>query len=252
MRIFTFLIFLFCTTSLLGQHRIAIYDVERDPSSSSLLDDVSSYIVSFYASDDRFIVIDKVNSQLIADEQDRQKSEEFIDGYIVAQGAQEGFDYCYYPKYYKKDKLLSVKVYDVAKGTVISEESVELKKSILGTPKDMKASINKIVDKININCFEIRYEVLRCIDKKKKAAAKELLFAIGYNQRAKKDDKYDIYILSEEKVGNRIIERKDIIGTAKISEVQDGNFSTLKVNNGGEEINAALNSGKQLYGSLSK
>ena len=236
------------STQLLSQHRIAIYDVERDAGSSSLLDDVSSYIVGFYASDDRFIVIDKANSQLVSDEQDRQKSEEFIDGYIVAQGAQEGFDYLYYPKYFSKDKKLSIKVYDVAKGTVITNQSVEIKNSILGTPKDMKMSINKVVDKVNSNCFEIRYEVLRCVDKKIKDDAKELLLAVGYNQRAKEGDVYELYVLMEESVGGQTISRKEVVGSGKIDEVQDGNFSILKVSKGGGVIMTNLKGGTKIYG----
>jgi len=248
MRIFLLLCLTSISLQLSAQHRIAIYDVERDAGSSSMLDDVSSYIVGFYASDDRFIVIDKANSQLVSDEQDRQKSEEFIDGYIVAQGAQEGFDYLYYPKYIKKEKTLSIKVYDVAKGTVITNQSVEMKNSILGTPKEMKMSINKVVDKVNSNCFEIRYEVLRCVDKKMKADAKELLMAVGYNQRAKEDDVYELYILVEETVAGNSISRKEIIGQAKIDEVQDGNFSILKVTKGGGPIMTNLKSSTKIYG----
>ena len=215
-----------------------------------MLDDVSSQIVGYYASDDRFIVIDKANRQLIENEQDRQKSEEFIDGYIVEQGKQEGFDYCYYPKYDKKEKLLSVKVYDVAKGTVMSNQEVVLKKTILGTPKGMNDAIIELIEKVNADCFEIRYEVVRCTDKKKKSEAKNLLFAIGYNQNAKEDQKFEVYHLMEEKVGGKIYERKEVIGVGKIDKVQDANFSTLKVRSGGKKIMSLLNDGQQLYGAL--
>ena len=249
MEIFQLSVLLIWATFSFGQHRIAVYDVEKESGSAILLDDISSYIIANYASDDRFVVIDKANSQLIANEQDRQKSEEFIDGYIVEQGMQEGFDYCYYPKYDKKEKTLSVRVYDIAKGTVVSNQEVELKTSIIGTPKNLKAAILEITDKVNIDCFEIRYEIVRCT-KEKKSSAKELLFALGYNQRAKEKQEFDIYQLVEEKVGSKSIERKEVIGRGEITEVQDGNFSTLKVSKGGDVILSSLTAGQQLYGSV--
>ncbi len=235
--------------SLFSQHRIAIYDVERGANSSAYFKDVSSYIVDMYAADERFIIIDKANSQLIQSEQDRQKSEEFIDGYIVEQGKQEGFDYCYYPKYYKKDKELSVKVYDVAKGTVISRQKVKVKSNIFGSPKDLKKAITQIVDRINTQCFELRYEIVRSTEEKK-GKVKKLLFVVGYNQNVKEEDKYDIYKLVVETIGGKEFERKEVIGLGEIDEVQDGNFSILKVKKGGDVIYEALESGEKLYGSL--
>ncbi len=241
---------LLLASMIYSQHRVAIYDVERPVGSSSMLDNVSSYMVGFYSNDDRFIVIDKANSQLVKDEQDRQKSEEFIDGYIVQQGAQEGFDYLFYPKYFKKDKILTVKVYDVAKGTSIASQSVELKTSLLGLPKELKLKVNRLVDKINSKCFNLRYEIVRCIDKKKKSDAKELLFALGYNQKAREDAEFEIYQMITETVGGKKIERKEVIGMGKIDEVQDENFSVLKVAKGGEAIMTALNNQIKLYGTL--
>lgn len=250
MRILLSMLILMSYISLQAQHRLAIYDVQRPTGSSSLLNDVSSHIVGFYASDDRFIVIDKANSQLIENEQDRQKSEEFIDGYIVQQGMQEGFDYCYYPKYDKKEKTLSVKVYDVAKGTVVTNQEVTLKNTILGTPKDMKSAINKVIEKVNTDCFELRYEIVRCIDKKMKSEAKDLLFALGYNQRAKEQDDYEIYQLVTETIGGKELSRKEVIAKGRILEVQDGNFSTLRVIKGGDVVMTALKAATPLYASL--
>lgn len=249
MRSLYVVLFLIISSSVIGQHRVAIYDVQRDRGTTAQIADVSSYLVGFYASDDRFIVIDKANSQIIKDEQDRQKSEEFIDGYIVDQGKQEGFDYCLYPKYSSTEKLLTVKVYDVAKGIVLTNQSKEMKQSLFGTTKDLKSAVIELADKINTACFEYRLEIVRCIDKKKKASAKQLLFAVGYNQSVKEGDDYEVYVLVNETVGGKAYERKEVIGYGEIEEIQDGNFSTLKVNKGGEAIMTNLNNGNKLYGS---
>ncbi len=249
MRFSSILFFLFIAIQLFSQNRIAIYDVQATRSSKTIVKDVSGYIVNYYASDDRFVVIDKANRQLIKEEQNRQKSEEFIDGYIVDQGKQEGYDYCYYPKYDEKEKMLSIRVYEIASGTVISSQQTKLKTSFLGSPKNMKAAINELIDKVNSDCFEIRYEIVRCT-KEKKNEAKELLFAVGYNQRVEEGLAYKIYCMVEEKVGGKTLERKDFIGKGRIDSIEDGNFSMLKVKEGGKEILKKLNAGVPLYGSI--
>lgn len=233
-------------TSLFGQTRLAVYDVERPKMSSSAFDNVSSQIVSMYANDDRFIIIDKANSQMIADEQDRQKSEEFMDGYIVDQGKQEGFDYCYYPKYTDADRNLTIRLYDVAKGTVVASEVVKVKSSILGTPRGLQEFVVQSIERINNRIFAIRTEILRVTDSKK-GKARMALIATGYNQNAKTQNTYQIYQLVEEKIGQRTVEREDVIGKGVIDKVIDGNFSDLKIKDGHVEIYNALEGGALLY-----
>ena len=157
MRFSIFSLLFVISFSISAQKRIAIYDVQRAKGTATSLSEVSGYIVGNYASDDRFIVIDKANSQLIRNEQDRQKSEEFIDGYIVEQGVQEGYDYCFYPRYDSKEKVLEVKVYDVAKGTVISSQRADIKTGFLKGPKNVQEAVNELINKVNTDCFEIRY-----------------------------------------------------------------------------------------------
>lgn len=83
-----------------------------------------------------------------------------------------------------------------------------------------------------------------------KAKAKNLLFAIGYNQRAREKDSYEIYKLVVESVGGKEYKRKEVIALGEIAEIQDANFSTLKVTKNGEAVMNALKADVQLYGAL--
>lgn len=229
-----------------AQNRLAVYEVERPAGEAAYLDEVASHIVSAYANDDRFIVIDKANSQMIASEQDRQKNEEFIDGYIVQQGIQEGFDFCYYSKYLPTEKKLSVRLYDVAKGTVIANKFIPVKTSLIGKPKGLFLELDQALADINERVFEVRTEVVRMTEDKKNKA-KILLVATGYNQNAKAGQPYEIYQLVEEKVGGKVLMRKEVVGEGEIKEVEDGNFSNLKVTDGNADIYTILKAGKNLY-----
>lgn len=229
-----------------AQNRLAVYEVERPGNEAAYLDAVSSHIVSAYANDDRFIVIDKANSPMIEREQDRQKNEEFIDGYIVQQGIQEGFDYCYYSKYSPTDKKLVIRLYDVAKGTVIANKNIAVKISLTGKPKGLFFEIDQAIADINERVFEVRTEVVRMTEDKKNKA-KTLLVATGYNQNAKTGKPYEIYHLIEEKVAGKMLMRKETVGEGEIKEVEDGNFSSLKVTDGNAEVYTLLKAGKSLY-----
>lgn len=64
---------------------------------------------------------------------------------------------------------------------VILNQEVELGYIIFGIFKNLQFVINKVIEKVNVDCFELRYEILRCIDKKMKLKVKNLFFVIGYN-----------------------------------------------------------------------
>lgn len=81
----------------------------------------------------------------------------------------------------------------------------------------------------------------------KKNKAKTLLIAVGYNQNAKEDREYEIYRVVEEKVGGKTLTRNEVIGKGSIKEVEDANFSMLKVTDGNSEIYQHLSQNLPLY-----
>lgn len=244
-KILTLLVCLFSLSSI-AQVRVAVFNVESPSSITTSLNSISSHIVNLYANDSRFIVIDKANIQLIEKEQDRQKNEEFIDGYIVEQGKQEGFDYCYRIIYTPKKKNMLLILYDIAKGTSIASRNIEVKNTILGTPKGLFPKIDESIADINSSVFKVRTEVVRMTEDKK-GKAKTLLVAIGLNQNASEGQEFEIYQLVEEKLSSGNVLRENVLGQGEIKEIEDNNFSQLKVNSGNEKIYTLLQSGEKLY-----
>ncbi|MEO1261451.1 MAG: hypothetical protein AAFZ15_21790 [Bacteroidota bacterium] len=248
---------LFSCQLLSAQHRVAIYKIDYSELKSGLSSDVNrinaqnlksvtDQIISFYTNDDRFVVIDKANYDLIKSEQERQKSEDFIDGYIVEQGKQEGADYIFYTKYLRKEKTLSLRIYDVATGDVFCESEQELD-LILGVIKDARSKTYHLLNKLNSECFGLFFSVVRSLDKKAGPKTKTLLIAMGRNHKIKESHEVEIFRIAKEKVGEKELNREEVIGKAKVEEVEDANFSQVKVTKGGEQIASHLKNNEQLY-----
>lgn len=240
-----------------NQARIAIYDI--DISESELLSSpitfesdsavgrsnadkmrkIPEYLISYYSNDDRFSVIDLARQPLIKQELERQKSEEFIDGYIVSQGKQEGYDYIFFTQYHRAESQVSVRVYDVASETVLCEVTEKLGKSF-GLLRNLEEVSARLVQQLNNNCFSIYYEVVRSTDGKAGKGVKRLLVLAGADQKMGKGYEFDILRKVEEKVKDRVIERFVVVGKGEIEVVEDENFSILRVKSGGKAIEELL------------
>lgn len=246
---------IFCT-SLNSQKRLAIYETDiidakaakmiqlslfEGTSSEDAVKEVPEYLISSYSKDDRFIVIDKKNQQIIKSEKERQKSEDFIDGYIVEQGKMEGADYLLRSFITNKGKDLAVRIYDVKNEKILCESSTSFKSA--------KSAVKFLVADINQKCFELSFEVVR-VEEEKKGKAKMILILGGYGQNMGVRDNLDIYTLVSEEISGRVIERKQLLGKGIVNQVQDENFSSVKIVEGGKEINEYLSKGAKLYCTL--
>ncbi|HFA50152.1 MAG TPA: hypothetical protein ENJ95_14170 [Bacteroidetes bacterium] len=252
-----FISFLLSFQLLSAQTRIAVYSTDLSELQTGFstdinemnrqnLSNVADRIVSFYTNDDRFLVIDRANYNLIEDEQERQKSEEFIDGYVVEQGKQEGADYIFYTKYLRKEKSLYLRVYDVREGKVFCESEQKFD-VFLGVIKDAGKKVAQLLNKVNNECFSVSFPVVRSLDKKAGSKTKILLVAIGRNQKVKENYELEVFHTVTEKVGDKEIKREEVIGKGKIDKVEDANFSQLKITKGGEAIALALKNGEALF-----
>lgn len=245
------------TASLSAQKRIMVYKTDISEFKAGISSDVNDLneqnirnvadqIVSFYTNDERFVVIDRAKYDLIKNEQELQKSEEFIDGYVVEQGKQEGADYIFYTKYLRKQKALYLRVYDVTNGKVYCENTEEFD-LLLGIIKDAREKVYQLLNKINNECFSISFHVVRSLDKKEGAKTKSLLIAMGHNQKIKLNHELEIFRTVVENIGNKEMERDEVIGEGKIDKIEDANFSQIKVTKGGEAIAEYLQAGEPLY-----
>ena len=80
-----------------------------DLTQPNALTTISDKLVSAYTNDPGFKVIDYRSYDLVADERERQKGEEFIDGYIVEQGKSEGVNFILSPIFVAPDDHVACK-----------------------------------------------------------------------------------------------------------------------------------------------
>lgn len=245
-------VLLLVTVLSYGQTRIAIYDIDLNENrstfvdySSSWLSNIPDYLINFYANDDRFIVIDRKNDQLIKNEKERQKSEEFIDGYIVEQGREEGIDYIVRSWLTEKGKQLNVRFYDVKNETVLCEKSIALSKFFTVVTK-LQITVEELAHEANLSCFNLNFEVVRSLEDKKEKV-KELLVLAGHSRNVTKGDLFLIFEIVEEEIGGKIYTRENILGEGVISKIQDQNFSEVKVKKGGDVIYERLQAKVPIY-----
>lgn len=226
-----------------GKKKFSLF--QKNSGSGEALRVVPPYCINFFANNKKFTVIDRQNLTLINAEKELQKSEEFIDGYIVDQGKSEGADYVLKGLYLENEKNLNLKIYDVATGAVLCGRDETLETNIFGI-KNFESRIHNMLHDMLYDCFDIKYSVVRTIEVKKDEA-KTILVAIGKKHRAKIEDRLEIYTLVTEDIDGEQVQRKVLLGEGELIEIQDENFSVLKVKRGNKEILKSLTENKKLF-----
>ncbi|GLR18775.1 hypothetical protein [Portibacter lacus] len=241
------------SSNINAQSRIAIYETDiidakqkqlitlsifEGSSTEEDIQKIPEYLISSYSQDDRFIVIDKKNEQLIKDEKERQKSEDFIDGYIVQQGKLEGAEFLLRSFVTNKGKELAIRIYDVENSQILCESSTPF--------RNVKNAVESLVSDLNSKCFELYIDVVR-VEEEKKGKAKSILILGGNSQNLTNRATVEIFTKVTEEINGRKIERNLPVGKGVISQVQDENFSLVKVLDGGEEIKNRLDQGQKLF-----
>jgi len=256
--IFTLAFIMMLLSNLSAQKRIMVQAVDviegkkkfslfpKNSGSTEALRVVPPYCINFFANNKKFIVIDRQNLSLITAEKELQKSEEFMDGYIVDQGKSEGADYVLKGLYLETEKNLNLKIYDVATGEVLCARDEALETNIFGI-KNFENRIHNMLHDMLFDCFDIKYSVVRTVEVKKDEV-KPLLMAIGKKHRAKIEDRMEIYTYVTENIDGEEVQRKEYVGEGIIEQVQDENFSVLKLKKGQKEINRLLANNKKLFG----
>lgn len=207
---------------------------------------VPSTIVNFFANNKKFTIIDRQNIQLINQEKELQKSENFIDGFIVDQGKSEGVEYVIKPIFYQDEKKLIIKVYDVATGSVKYATERILDTSFLSGVKDLSETTTKMMREVLIYAFDIKHSFVRTL-KDDDTKPKLLLFALGYNHKVIENDPVFIYVLEQIDVDGEMITKIQSIAKGSIKKVEDANFSHIELKSGHDKIKAALAKGEKFF-----
>lgn len=244
-----------CSVSSYAQKRIGVYNVVGFSSKSnaysslnsqngSVFGAVPAYCVDFYSNNPDFITVDRKNIYFITFEKELQKTENFMDGYVVEQGKSEGVDYLVQSLFDTDTYTLMIQIFDVKEERVLCSSEKQLDRNILGI-KDLRQQVTAMLLEINAKCFESSIPVVRILSFKGKKA-KELLVAAGKDLRIRNGYKFDIFKNTEEKVGGKTVSRKEVVGKGTIVKVEDENFSVLEITDGAEQVLIEVNKGTEL------
>jgi len=244
-----------CRITSYSQKRIGVYNVlgfssknnafsSLNSQNGSVFGAVPAYCVDFYSNNPEFITIDRKNIYFITFEKELQKTENFMDGYVVEQGKSEGLDYLLQSLFDTDTYTLIIQVFDVKEERVLCSSEKQLDRNILGI-KDLRQQVTGMLLEINSKCFESSIPVVRVTSFKGKKA-KELLVAAGKDLRIRNGYKFDVFKNVEEKVAGKTVIRKEVVGKGTIIKVEDENFSILEVTEGAEAVLVEINKGTEL------
>jgi curli biogenesis system outer membrane secretion channel CsgG len=241
-------------------------------SSSANYENVNSIqevVTNSFVKTKRFNIVDRSKMDALKKEKELQKTEDFMDGAVVAQGKSLGAQYLISGHIvsaqaeemraddgkgnieitYKAKLVISLKIIDIETGQVTTSETIEPKagSTLLGMigmgssspqaaiEKAMK-SIQEKIDSFVNNNFPVVFSVVEIQEKDGSGAAKKILIAGGSDFGLSKGNKMKIVEIVDMTVGGKKIKRKKEIGEIKIVKVEDENFSICEVRSGGVDI----------------
>lgn len=232
---------------------------------------IQETVTNAFVKTKRFNIVDRSKMDALIKEKELQKSEDFMDGKTIEQGAALGANFLISGHVisaqaeqmrsddgkgnieitYKAKLLISLKVIDVATGQVINSETIEPKSgnSLLGmigigatspqiaVSKAITSIKGKIDEFVGRN-FPKSFSIAEIQEKDGKGNATVILIAGGSDFGLKKGDKLKVVELTLMDVGGKKLQRKKQIGELKIIKVEDENFSICEVKSGGVDISS--------------
>lgn len=222
-----------------------LLDLDRKHSGDYNTVKSSQGIVSnVFLRDERFTVIDRSNSSAISKELNRQKSESYMDGYVVEQGKQMGAQYMIKGNYIPNERELHVSVFEVASGKSLGLEIIKLKRNLLGTTK-FNEEVDIQVEDLKQRIWPVDFVFHEVVEENKKEVKKVLIVSMT-TTFLEKDDKVNLVIKSEENVAGKLLVRSKLISECKVDYVENENFYILKVKKGKKELKQALSQGQNI------
>ena len=239
---------------------------------------INDAITNALVKTNRFSIVDRSKMQALQQEKNLQKTEDFMDGQVVAQGKSLGAEYLVSGNVnsYTNDGnvakfTFTLSVIDVASNRVLGSEQIESKGGGYGgailmgmvatastgqaTPntgdpesafKKALNDVSKDVDRFVNKNFPLMLSIAELQQKDKKGMPLTLLISGGSSMGVKKGDKFRVVELSEMEVDGKKMTRKKEVGQVQVVNVEDENFSSCKVLAGGAEIGTKSQSGAKL------
>ena len=210
------------------------------------IEQLRDFAIEAVLSDQRFVLIDRNQLSLVEREQELQKSEDFIDGYIVEQGKEIGADYILSGNFNLETFFLDLALYDVGEKTTVSKKNVPMKRSIRWGLKGTRKVINEAVLSM---MYDIAPPSIRIVRETKgsNSKVKEVLISGGDKVGLKSGKKLTAFIEVEEEFEGEMLTRFQNVGVLNVIDTEGPNFSTCKVKDGGNEIKTILKTGEKVY-----
>lgn len=260
---------------------IMAFTYVQGAASSQDVNSIQETVTNAFVKTKRFNIVDRSKMDALKKEKDLQKSEDFIDGTVIAQGVSLGANFLISGHVisaqaermetapssttgqitvtYKAKLSISLKVIDVATGQVVTSETIEPKGGsafggMMGiAPSTPEAAISKAikgiedkVDEFVSKNFPVTFPIVEIQEKDSKGNATKIMIAGGSSFNLKKGDKLKVVEVSTIEVNGKKLERKKEIGELKITKVEDENFSTCSVSSGGIDINSKFEAKSKL------
>jgi hypothetical protein len=220
-------------------------DANSTTSLKSRIEGLQSVVTEIYTKDTRFTVVDRRVTEALTKERELQKSEDFMDGYVVSQGKGIGADYLLRGNYEVRTSRFVLTLYSMEDAKMVAKESSIIKNGFFGM-KDLVEPTEILVRKLNSIAFPLLMKIVEIKDQSK-SKAKKVLIAGGSNRGLKEDMKLDVKIKEEIEVeGEKQVYYKTI-GTAEVDKVEDVNFSIVIIKDGGDDIKKYFDSGTKVF-----
>jgi curli biogenesis system outer membrane secretion channel CsgG len=248
---------------------VGIIPFTYDNANRSDANSITTMVTNAFVKTKRFNILDRSKLEIVKNERELQKSEDFIDGAVIKQGATLGASYLISGHIlsasteqmsakdsrggtiitYKAKLNIILKVIDVTTAQVIASETIEPSSGgslwgALGVGSSssedaMSRAMDQIKDDVddfvNKN-FPMTFSLVEIQEKNNKGDADKVLISGGSAFGLKKGDKMKVVEIIEMQVNGKKIQRKKEIGEVKITKVEDENFSICNVNSGGMDI----------------
>ncbi len=245
----------------------------QEAANSKDVNSIQESVANAFVKTKRFNIVDRSKMDALKREKELQKTEDFENSKIAAQGIALGANFLILghvisaqaesmttapdPKTgqvtisYKAKLSIVLKVIDVATGQIISSVTIEPKAGsafggMMGMgPSTPEAAISKAIKGIEENIdafvstnFPASFPIVEIQEKDSKGSATKVMIAGGSAFNLNKGDRLKVVEVTKIDVNGKKLERKKEIGELKIIKVEDENFSICSVNAGGIEINS--------------
>ena len=230
---------------------------------------IQNTVTNAFVKTKRFNIVDRSKMNAIKSEKELQKTEDFMDGSSITQGASMGADFLIAGNVtqaqaqrmesvatengttisYKAKLSIVLSVIDVSTGQVMVSETIEPKSgSMLGgylgtAPSTPEAAISKAIKDIEKKIddfvhrnFPVSFSIVEISKKGSNGEAIQIMISGGSAFGLKKGDKLKVVESINMEVNGKTMIRKKEIGLLKITKIEDENFSMCSVKKGGSSI----------------